>query len=71
LRRRWWLVPVRDALAFFLWLASFASNRIDWRGTRFYLRDGRMIPVEAAGDVREAMPDAIAPEAKEGTHVTR
>jgi ceramide glucosyltransferase len=44
-RRSLWLLPVRDALAFLAWLASFAVNRIEWRGSSFRLEDGRMIPV--------------------------
>jgi ceramide glucosyltransferase len=45
LRRRFWLLPVRDLLAFFVWLASFGMNRIEWRGNFFTLEKGRMIPV--------------------------
>jgi ceramide glucosyltransferase len=45
LRRRFWLLPVRDLLAFFVWLASFGMNRIEWRGSAFTLEKGRMIPV--------------------------
>ena len=44
LRRRLWLVPVRDALGFLIWLASFASNRINWRGQEFTIREGRLFP---------------------------
>jgi ceramide glucosyltransferase len=45
LRRRFWLLPVRDLLSFFVWLASFGMNRIEWRGNSFTLEKGRMIPV--------------------------
>jgi ceramide glucosyltransferase len=45
LRRRFWLLPVRDFLSFFVWLASFGINRIEWRGNAFTLVKGRMIPV--------------------------
>jgi ceramide glucosyltransferase len=45
LRRNMWLLPVRDALAVFVWLASFFSNRITWRGTKFIIRKGRLVPV--------------------------
>ena len=45
LRRRIWLLPVRDLLSFFIWLASFGMNRIEWRGNLFMLKKGRMIPV--------------------------
>ncbi len=45
LRRRFWLLPVRDLLSFFVWLASFGMNRIEWRGSVFTLDKGRMVPV--------------------------
>ncbi len=41
-----WLLPVRDLLAFALWLASFASNRIEWRGHRFLLKNGTLTPLD-------------------------
>jgi ceramide glucosyltransferase len=45
LRRRFWLLPVRDLLSFFVWLASFGMNQIEWRGAAFTLEKGRMVPV--------------------------
>jgi ceramide glucosyltransferase len=45
LRRRIWLLPVRDFFSFFVWLASFGMNRIEWRGSSFTLEKGRMVPV--------------------------
>jgi ceramide glucosyltransferase len=46
LRRRFWLLPVCDFLSFFVWMASFGMNRIEWRGSAFTLEKGRMIPAE-------------------------
>ena len=46
LRRRFWLLPLRDFLSFFVWLASFGVNRIEWRGSSFTLEKGRMTPLE-------------------------
>ena len=45
--RKWWLLPIRDALAFVVWLAGFCLNRIHWRGREFLVSDGRLIPVAA------------------------
>jgi ceramide glucosyltransferase len=45
LRRRFWLLPVRDLFSFFVWIASFGMNQIEWRGSSFTLEKGRMIPV--------------------------
>ena len=43
LRRKFWLLPLRDFFSFFVWLASFGSNRIEWRGHAFRLEKGKMI----------------------------
>ena len=39
------LIPVWDAVAFFIWLTSFARNSIRWRDGEYYIRDGRLVPV--------------------------
>jgi len=36
------LLPLRDLIAPFVWVASFAGNRIHWRGDVFDLKDGRL-----------------------------
>ena len=46
LRRRWWLLPLRDAISFFIWVASYFSSEINWRGTRYRVVNGKLIPVE-------------------------
>jgi ceramide glucosyltransferase len=37
-----WLIPLRDFIALALWIASFGSDEIEWRGLRFHLRDGKL-----------------------------
>lgn len=39
------LIPVWDALAFGIWLTSFARNSIRWRNAEYYIRDGTLVPV--------------------------
>jgi ceramide glucosyltransferase len=39
------LIPVWDAVAFFIWLISFTRNSIRWRDGEYYIRDGRLVPV--------------------------
>jgi ceramide glucosyltransferase len=39
------LIPAWDALAFVIWLTSFARNSIRWRDGEYYIRDGRLVPV--------------------------
>jgi len=46
--RKWWLLPLRDALAFVVWLGGLFRNRIYWRGREFDVHDGRLIPVASA-----------------------
>lgn len=49
LRRNLWLVPIRDAIYFVVWLASFASNRIRWGSVEYAIRKGQMVPVAEDG----------------------
>jgi ceramide glucosyltransferase len=44
LRRKLWLVPAWDAFAFLILAVSFAKRRIEWRGSEFYVRKGRLSP---------------------------
>jgi ceramide glucosyltransferase len=37
-----WLLPLRDAAGFAVWVWSFAGNTIVWRGERFLLKGGRL-----------------------------
>jgi ceramide glucosyltransferase len=43
--RRLWLLPLRDAFAFIVWVASFFPQRIHWRDREFYVREKRLVPV--------------------------
>jgi ceramide glucosyltransferase len=47
LRRRLWLVPLRDAIHFVVWLAGFASNRVNWGGLEYEIRDGKMVALSS------------------------
>lgn len=43
-----WLVPIRDLLSTVLWIASFASHKVVWRGKRFRVeRGGRLTDLPA------------------------
>jgi ceramide glucosyltransferase len=37
------LIPLWDAMAFLIWLASFTRTSIRWRGTDYQLRDGQFV----------------------------
>jgi ceramide glucosyltransferase len=49
LRRKLWLVPVRDAIHFAVWLAGFASSRVHWGGEEFHMAKGQLLPVKKTG----------------------
>jgi ceramide glucosyltransferase len=40
-----WLVPVRDAISFVVWIAGFFSERVVWRGLEYRLHEGKLIPI--------------------------
>jgi ceramide glucosyltransferase len=46
LRRKFWVLPLRDAIHFVVWLASFASNHIRWGNLEYAIREGRMVPID-------------------------
>jgi len=51
---RWLLVPLRDGLAFAIYVMSFFSNRITWRGRKYAVRGGRLIPTETLLETQPA-----------------
>jgi ceramide glucosyltransferase len=56
-----WLVPVRDAISFVIWLAGFCSDKITWRGLAYHVRSGQLIPIPSHRPVPR--PEAISPVA--------
>ena len=56
-RRSLWLVPIRDALSFVLWIAGMFGNTVEWRGRRFRIGAyGLLTP--ASGEVTALDPRA-------------
>jgi hypothetical protein len=43
--RRMGLIPLWDAVAFVVWVASFLRSSIRWRGSDYYIRGGTLVPV--------------------------
>ena len=52
--KKLWLIPMWDAVAFLIWLTSFARNSIRWRDGEYYIRDGRLVPVTSINIERAA-----------------
>jgi len=45
--RKMGLIPLWDAVAFLIWVASFARRSIRWRGSDYYIREGTLVPVNS------------------------
>jgi hypothetical protein len=46
IRQKSWMLPVRDAFAFFVWVASFFPHRIHWRDRKFIVREKKLVPLD-------------------------
>lgn len=42
------LIPLWDALAFIMWIASWRRSTIRWRGVDYFLREGRLVAAKPA-----------------------
>ena len=50
LPKKLWLVPLRDAIHFAVWVAGFVSNRVTWGGVEYAIEGGRMREVTTVKD---------------------
>jgi ceramide glucosyltransferase len=51
LRQKMWLIPLRDAIHFAVWLFSFTSNRVIWGNSQFMLKGGEMIETRSSANL--------------------
>jgi ceramide glucosyltransferase len=63
--RKLWMLPLRDLVAFCVWFASYASNKVQWRGEVFLLENGRIRP---AGTGKKIVSSAKPDEDKVSVH---
>lgn len=42
-----WLLPLHDLLGLAIWFWSFAGNEVAWRGERFRLAQGKLLPISS------------------------
>ncbi|MGB6597159.1 MAG: bacteriohopanetetrol glucosamine biosynthesis glycosyltransferase HpnI [Candidatus Acidiferrum sp.] len=54
------LVPIRDAISFFVWLVGFFSEKVIWRGLEYRLHEGQLIPIPSASDVLPAQRESVS-----------
>jgi ceramide glucosyltransferase len=58
-----WLVPVRDAISFVVWVRGFFSDRITWRGLEYHVQKGRLFPVSATNQSLPPRQESVSPAA--------
>lgn len=61
LRRKIWLVPIRDAVNFFVWLAGFFFSKVQWRGKEYRVDGNYLIPLAAKAVTDPSLNGATSP----------
>jgi ceramide glucosyltransferase len=59
-RRKPWLIPLRDAVNFVVWLASLFGNSIIWGGVEYTIDRGRMTPMSPVKSVQSKTESSIS-----------
>ena len=57
--KKLWLVPLRDAISFFVWVGGFFSEEIMWRGLAYRVQNGQLYPVPSASLRKESGPRGV------------
>jgi ceramide glucosyltransferase len=55
-----WLVPLRDALSFIIWISGFFTNKITWRGLTYHVKHGQLIPIPSQSHPTAPPPKSIS-----------
>jgi ceramide glucosyltransferase len=55
-----WLVPLRDALSFIIWISGFFTNKITWRGLTYHVKHGQLIPIPSQSHPTAPPPESIS-----------
>jgi len=59
-RRKIWLVPIRDAVNFFVWIAGFLFRKVQWRGKEYRVQGSHLIPLTATGMANASLSEATS-----------
>lgn len=60
-RKKLWLVPLRDAAGFLVWAAGFFSNKVSWRGKEYRVNKNFLIPLPGTKAATGATLGATTP----------
>ena len=57
-RRKIWLVPLRDTVNVFVWVAGFFSSKVQWRGKEYQVKKSCLIPLTVNAVANAGLSDA-------------
>ena len=60
--KRLWLVPLRDAVSFIVWIGGFLSDKIVWRGLAYRVKNGQLVPMPSANVRTEGPAHGLSTE---------
>lgn len=60
-RRKIWLVPIRDTVNFFVWLAGFFVSKVQWRGKGYRVHGSYLIPLAPKTAADPSLNTATSP----------
>jgi ceramide glucosyltransferase len=55
-----WLIPVRDAISFIIWLVGFFSDKVFWRGLSYHVKKGKLLPIPSTSFSRSRQPESVS-----------
>jgi ceramide glucosyltransferase len=55
-----WLVPLRDAISFIIWITGFFTDKITWRGLTYRVKHGKLIPILSSSPDPAPRPESIS-----------
>jgi ceramide glucosyltransferase len=58
--KRLWLIPLRDAISFIVWVGGFFSDKIIWRGLTYRVQNRQLFPLPSVSLTTEAVARNVA-----------
>lgn len=58
--KRLWLIPLRDAISFIVWIGGFFSDKIIWRGLVYRVQNRQLFPLPGASLGKETVARSVS-----------
>jgi ceramide glucosyltransferase len=69
--KKLWLVPLRDAISFVVWVGGFFSEKIIWRGLVYRVQNRKLFPITIASFRQEHTPYAVSSKITSSENISR